>query len=205
MHVGSLGQAAAEHDESEVDATPRLHQSPFRRSKLASNPLRGISTYSARGRQIHDTAARLLALLEHPTDELIIADVIALAELRVKADELRRDPNASPLDIVRLEGLVDRRTRRLGLDRRGKREPDSDRGLGQLLVDEHAQEGAPAAEAAGTRETSRERDVRAQDASESLNQARPAAGPETRIGDETHHRGEAVGGPGIDEPEDGAR
>jgi hypothetical protein len=136
---------------------PRLHPLPRRRSAVAANPLRAISTHSARGRQINDTAARLLALLEHPTDELIIADVIALAELRVKADELRRDPNASPLDIVRLEGLVDRRTRRLGLDRRGKREPDADPGLGQLLVDEHAQgrgeaiaeQPAPCGEAAG--------------------------------------------------------
>jgi hypothetical protein len=170
---------------------PRLHPAPRRRSAVAANPLRAISTHSARGRQINDTAARLLALLEHPTDELIIADVIALAELRVKADELRRDPNASPLDIVRLEGLVDRRTRRLGLDRRGKREHDTDRGLGQLLVDV-AQEGAPAAEPAGTRETSHERDVQPQDVPESSDQARQAAGPGNRASGQTSPGHEVV-------------
>jgi hypothetical protein len=180
-----------------------VHLHPKRRSALASNPLAGLSTNTTRGRLVHDTAAQLLAGVEDPDNPLIVADAVALAELRIRAGEMRRDPNSDPLALVRLEGLIDRRTRRLGLDGR-KREPDSDRGLGQLLVDEHAQEGAPAAEAAGTRETSRERDVRAQDASESLNQARPAAGPETRMGDETQHGGEAIGEPGIDGPEDGA-
>ena len=184
MATGSTEVAVSDDANSDsVARIPRLHPIPYRRSAIASNPLRGISTYSARGRQIHDTAARLLALLEHPTDELIIADVIALAELRVKADELRRDPNASPLDIVRLEGLVDRRTRRLGLDRRGKREPEADPGLGQLLVDEHAAQGRG--------------DGRPGIAPNEV--AAPIApGPETRMGDETPHRGE-----GSDEPEGG--
>jgi hypothetical protein len=166
-----------------------LHPIAYRRSAIASNPLRAISTHKARGRLVHDIAARLLALLEHPTDELIIADVIALAELRVKADELRRDPNASPLDIVRLEGLVDRRTRRLGLDRRGRREPEADPGLGQLLVDEHAAQGRG--------------DGRAGIAPNEAAATPIASGPETRMADETHHRGEAIDEPGIDKPEGG--
>jgi hypothetical protein len=121
----------------------------------------------------------LLEQLGNPSDELVISDVIALAELRWRADQLRRDPSASALDVVRIEGLVDRRTRKLGLDRRGKREPDADPGLGQLLVDEHAAQGRG-------------------DGRPGIAPNEVAATP-TRMGDETQHRGEAIG----DEPEDG--
>jgi hypothetical protein len=67
----------------------------------------------------------------------VIADVLALAELRVRADELRRDPTADPGMIVRLEGLVDRRMRRLGLGLDRKQQPAA--GLGALLVEDRAQ------------------------------------------------------------------
>jgi hypothetical protein len=77
---------------------------------------------TARGRLVHDTAARLLAGVANSNDPLIIADCLALAELRVRADELRRDPASDPNVVIKLEGLIDRRMRRLGLDRR-KREP----------------------------------------------------------------------------------
>jgi hypothetical protein len=140
MHIGSLGRAAAEHGASEGDATPKLHQSRFRRSKLAGNPLLALNTNTTRGRLVHDTAVQLLAGVAEPDNPLTIADAVALAELRVRAGEMRRDPNSDLLALVRIEGLIDRRTRRLGLDSR-RRASDSDRGLGALLVDEHVQDG----------------------------------------------------------------
>jgi hypothetical protein len=80
-----------------------------------------VDLNTARGRLIHDTAARLLAGVGDPNNPLTISDCLALAELRVRADELRRDPASDPNVIIKLEGLIDRRMRRLGLDR--KREP----------------------------------------------------------------------------------
>jgi hypothetical protein len=65
---------------------------------------------------------RLLAGVADPGDPLVIADCLGLAELRIKADELRRDPRSDPLAIVRLEGLIDRRMRRLGVGFGRKRE-----------------------------------------------------------------------------------
>jgi len=73
---------------------------------------------AARGRLIHDTAARLLVGVADPNNPLTISDCLALAELRVRADELRRDPASDPNVVIKLEGLIDRRMRRLGLDRR---------------------------------------------------------------------------------------
>jgi hypothetical protein len=98
---------------------------------------------TARGRLVHDTAARLLAGVADPDNPLVIADCIALAELRVRADELRRDPTSDPNVVIKLEGLIDRRMRRLGLDR--KREPPSTPDLKTYLAGLKAE--VPATEA----------------------------------------------------------
>jgi hypothetical protein len=66
------------------------------------------SLNTTRGRLIHDTAARLLDDVADRSNPLAIGDCIALAELRIKADALRRDPASDPLAVVRIEGLVDR-------------------------------------------------------------------------------------------------
>jgi hypothetical protein len=104
---------------------------------VASDPLRAISTNSARGRLIHDTAA---LLLEGATDPgpLLIADAIGLAQLRVRAAELRENPDSDPLMIVRMEGAVARATRKFELDCR--REPDTGSGLGALLARQYEQD-----------------------------------------------------------------
>jgi hypothetical protein len=122
MQTGSLERAAAKNRGSDGAVAPKLHRSPLRRSKLASNPLRALNTNTTRGRLIHDTAARLLAGVADPDNPLVVADVVALAELRVRADELRRDPATDPNVVIKLEGLVDRRMRRLGLVRERKQE-----------------------------------------------------------------------------------
>ena len=123
MSGDSLVTAIGERPTSEGPMAPKLHPSRLRRSRLASNPMAGLSLNTARGRLVHDTAARLLAGVADPDNPLVIADCIALAELRVRADELRRDPTSDPNVVIKLEGLIDRRMRRLGLDR--KREPPS--------------------------------------------------------------------------------
>jgi hypothetical protein len=113
--------AANEQLTSTGGAALKLHRSPFRRSKLGSNPRKAVSLNTVRGRLIHDIAARLLAGVADPDNPLIVADCLALAELRVRADELRRDPASDPNVVVKLEGLVDRRMRRLGLGLERKR------------------------------------------------------------------------------------
>jgi hypothetical protein len=80
----------------------------------------GLSLNTARGRLIHDTAARLLDGVADPNNPLIVSDCLALAELRVRADELRRDLASDPNVVIKLEGLIDRRMRRLGLDKQHK-------------------------------------------------------------------------------------
>ena len=130
MSGDSLAAAIGERTTSEGPAAPKLHPSRLRRSRLASNPMAGLSLNTARGRLIHDTAARLLVGVADPNNPLTISDCLALAELRVRADELRRDPASDGNLIVKLEGLIDRRMRRLGLDR--KREPAGPT-LGQIL------------------------------------------------------------------------
>jgi hypothetical protein len=134
MQTQSLERAVGKPGASEVTAAPKLHRSLFRRSKLASNPLRALNTNTTRGRLVHDIAARLLAGVAAP-DPLVIADVVALAELRVRADELRRDPASDPNVVVKLEGLVDRRMRRLGLGLNRKQEPSAGAALAAHLAE----------------------------------------------------------------------
>jgi hypothetical protein len=131
-----------------------------------------LTTNTTHGRWVHDVAARLLEQLGNPSDELLVSDVIALAELRWRADQLRRDPNASALDVVRIEGLVDRRTRKLGLDRRGKREEPQTR-LSDLLHGE-----PPAQELDHTQDAPPARDVAAQDAPKAPEDTEPTGSRE---------------------------
>src|SRR5262245_8251270 len=122
MPGDSLATVMGEQPASEGSVAPKLHPSRLRRSRLASNPMAALQLNTARGRLIHDTAARLLVGVADPADPLTISDCLALAELRVRADELRRDPASDPNVVIKPEGLIDRRMRRLGLDRRN-REP----------------------------------------------------------------------------------
>jgi hypothetical protein len=104
--------------------TPRLSSFRNRRSKRATNPLRGLSLNSARGRYINDVAARLLATLPGYSDNtLAVNDCVALGELSWRASEMRRDPAANAEVLIKLEGLVDRRMRRLHLRYPGKGKP----------------------------------------------------------------------------------
>jgi hypothetical protein len=105
----------------------------LQRSHVADNPLRAINRRSVHGRMIHAIVARLLANVDDPGDPLVIADCIALAELRVRADQARRDPVSDPDALVRLEGLIDRRTKRLGVAR-SKPSSSALPSLGELLA-----------------------------------------------------------------------
>jgi hypothetical protein len=101
----------------EEPATIAIPVSPQRRSRVGVNPWTAINRNTRHGRHVHDIAVRLLATAADPSDPLVVADAIALAELRVRADEARRDPGCDIEQVVRLEGLVDRRMRRFGRQR----------------------------------------------------------------------------------------
>jgi hypothetical protein len=102
---------------------PKLHPSLRRRSKLASNPMARLNQNSTHGRLVNDIAARLLESVED-RNPIAIADCLALAELRIRADEMRRDPASDPNVVIKLEGLVDRRTQRL-FGKHRNREPSA--------------------------------------------------------------------------------
>jgi hypothetical protein len=89
----------------------------LQRSRLADSPLRAINRRTRTGRAIHAIVARLLADVVDPTNPLTVSDCIALAQLRIRADEARRDPACDPNTIVRFEHLIDRRMKRLNLVR----------------------------------------------------------------------------------------
>src|SRR5262249_40195068 len=81
---------------------PRIHAAPQSRSRLGNNPLKALNRRTAHGRAVNDMAARLLANLADRDDPLVIADAISLAELRIKADMLRRDPQADSNQVIRI-------------------------------------------------------------------------------------------------------
>jgi hypothetical protein len=141
-------EGAADKRAASEPAALKLHPSRLRRSKLASNPMRAVSTNTTRGRLVHDTAVQLLARVADPDNPLVIADIVALAELRVRADELRRDPASDPNVVVKLEGLVDRRMRRLGLGLDRHKAPPAGPSLAEHLAKRAAERAREPAEAA---------------------------------------------------------
>src|SRR4051794_2914923 len=94
-----------------------LPTSPLRRSRLATNPHKAHSRRTTQGRYILDLAARWLKLVttSDPNDVLTIAAVISAAELSYRCDTKRRDPDASDLALVRMENLLARKLRSLGI------------------------------------------------------------------------------------------
>jgi hypothetical protein len=93
---------------------PKLSSSKRHRSKQVRNPLAGLSLRTARGRFINDMAAHLLASIPgHEANPLAVNDCVALAELRWRASELRRDPDCNVQVLFKLESLIERRTQRL--------------------------------------------------------------------------------------------
>jgi hypothetical protein len=86
------------------------------RSRMISDPLKAIRRGSVDGRAVYDLAVRLLAKIPGDrTDPVVVADVVSVAELRVRAAKLRADPTSDIHELTRIERLVELRMRRLGL------------------------------------------------------------------------------------------
>jgi hypothetical protein len=113
------------------------------RARLSNKPFAAIDKSTARGRRTRDVAVRLLADIGNPDDMVAIEQCIALAELTVRAEEARRaynpDHNALAV-IVRLEGLIDRRRRKLIADYKPPPKPRSVPTLAELQAKREAQE-----------------------------------------------------------------
>jgi hypothetical protein len=82
------------------------------RSKLTNRPLAAIDRHTARGRRVGDLAMRLLADVGND-DAAVVDACIGLAELIFTAEQARRADTPDLNQIVRLEGLIDRRRRKL--------------------------------------------------------------------------------------------
>jgi hypothetical protein len=108
--------ATASGPSSRPVAGPVLSPHAHRRSRLVSKPLKAIRRDNAEGRYVNDLAARWLKLVDgDPADPLVIAAVVAAAELSWRADQARRDPLTDIALLVRLENAVVRRLRVLGI------------------------------------------------------------------------------------------
>jgi hypothetical protein len=90
------------------------------RSATTNNPLKGRRLgQSPAARRIRDLFGALMTRLGNPTDAVVIADVLALAELKTSAETARSrllsGVDNDPDQLVRLENLVRRAERRLDL------------------------------------------------------------------------------------------
>jgi len=91
------------------------------RSKTTNKPLKGrISRNTAKGRRIADVYHAYLEALGNPTDAIVQANVLTAAELKVAAEEARKqllDGTGDADALVRLENLAHRAERKLGIKR----------------------------------------------------------------------------------------
>ena len=95
----------------------RRRPSAWNRSRTTNDPVKHISGKTAAGRRVRDLYAALMDGIGNPTDVLIAADVLRVAELRTAAEDMRARVLAGnggdPADLVRLENLAHRAGRRL--------------------------------------------------------------------------------------------
>jgi hypothetical protein len=105
----------------ETTNQPSPNRPPIQPSRRADNPWRQINLRTERGRRIRVLAERLLYGIPNGDDPLVLGSIISTAELMIICADLRSRPLANASDtatLVRLEGLVDRRVRRLSFARR---------------------------------------------------------------------------------------
>jgi hypothetical protein len=86
-------------------------------SRLGDNPWKTINRRTRKGRRVRAIVQRLLVDIPNRDDPLLLADVIGIAQLMILAADMRADPTTDPVPLIRLEGLIDRRVRRLGFAR----------------------------------------------------------------------------------------
>jgi hypothetical protein len=93
-----------------VAPTNLRHPAARNRSRVTNSPAKHVSGRTAVGRRVRDLYAALMESVGNPTDVLIAADVLRVAELRTAAEDLRARVLAGnggdPADLVRLENLA---------------------------------------------------------------------------------------------------
>jgi hypothetical protein len=89
------------------------------RSAITSRPAARLDGNSAVGRRVRDLFRAIMTRLDEPADPLIVADCLALAELKTAAEVARvnlLEKGQSSNECVRLENLVRRAEVRVGLE-----------------------------------------------------------------------------------------
>jgi hypothetical protein len=93
---------------------------PDYRSSITSAPAGRLDGRSAIGRRVSDLFKALMTRLGSPSDIVVQADIMALAELKAAAETARvcllKGEKQNTNEIVRLENLVRRAEARVGLE-----------------------------------------------------------------------------------------
>jgi hypothetical protein len=118
--MSSIESVATAISQSHGNARGRLSlPSLRRRSRLIFNPLKAFNLNTRDGRHIRDLVVYWSKMIGGDTrDPLTLGALVSCAELSLRCDRLRRDPLASVDALVKLENLLSRRLRNLGLSGR---------------------------------------------------------------------------------------
>jgi hypothetical protein len=116
------------------------------RARLTNNPLMvRANRHTSQGRRIADLFEAYLKALGQPTDPVLIANILAAAELKASAEILRAKLLAGAavdLDqVIKVEGLASRSERKLGLDQRQRGQQPAE-SYASLSARIQAEEGA---------------------------------------------------------------
>jgi hypothetical protein len=114
-----------------LDEEPITDQSQGNyRSAVTRAPASRVNGRTAVGRRVRDLFGALMARLGQPSDVIVQADVLALAELKAAAEVARlrllEGDERNSNEIVRLENLVRRAEARVGLAAGAAGKPDDD-------------------------------------------------------------------------------
>jgi hypothetical protein len=91
------------------------------RSAVTNNPRSRFDVNKPEGRRARDLFEAYMARLGNPTGADVVANIIKAAELKARAETVRKDSDID--QIVRLENMVERAERKLGLPKPGQ--PDA--------------------------------------------------------------------------------
>jgi len=123
-------------------ATTTARQTAGFRSALTARPEARLNGNSPVGRRVRDLFKALMTRLGDPVDVVVVADVLAWAELKAAAEVARADllegKGRSSNECVRLENLVRRAAASVGLEpTAGSSDSDSDTLYGGLFIDDN--------------------------------------------------------------------
>jgi hypothetical protein len=125
----------------EADNTSiKPRSTPDHRSAITSAPAARLDGRSAVGRRVRDLFRGLMTRMDNPTDVIVVADILAWAELKAAAEVARArllEDGGSSNECVRIENLVRRAAASVGLEpSTGSSEPDADSLYGGLFIED---------------------------------------------------------------------